>query len=392
MTPRTESAERRRITIRRRRIALGAVALLAAAAGGIVGDRTGDDEDGASAMRERPECPHRLAGDPRRLAGQMLIARMEASATAELSRAAGRGEIGGVIAFPPVGTSAGTLERTIRDLQRAALRGGNPPLLVAIDQEGGDVKRLPGPPERSPGELAASGDERQARAEGEATGRYLRELGINVDLAPVLDLGSPGSFVASRTFGDDPDRVGALGVAFADGLGAAGVGATAKHFPGLGLASANTDLGPSTVDATRAELDPGLEPFRAAVDAGVPLVMMSNATYPTYGQPVPAAFEPRIVTGLLRRRLGFDGAVITDDLFAGAVSGSGYDPGGAAVAAASAGADLLLYARSPAPQALPALVEALRRGRLTTDRLRDSCARILALKDVLATPAPDPGG
>jgi beta-N-acetylhexosaminidase len=283
---------------------------------------------------------------------------------------------------------AATIREAISRLQRAAREGGNAPLLVATDQEGGDVKRFPqAPPDLGPAELADAG-EAAALAEGRATGRYLRRLGINVDLAPVLDLGLPGSFVASRTFGPDPASVATLGIAFANGLEEARVAATAKHFPGLGRATVNTDLGPSAVDASRRELAIDLEPFRAAVDAGVPLVMTSNATYPIYGGDTPASLATRITTGLLRNRLGFDGVVITDDLLAGAISGAGYTPGEAAVAAARAGADVLLFARLPAPEALPALVAALRNGSLDTEALRDSCARNLALRESLTPSSP----
>ncbi|HEX2468171.1 MAG TPA: glycoside hydrolase family 3 N-terminal domain-containing protein [Solirubrobacterales bacterium] len=312
----------------------------------------------------------------------MLMLRFDGTATPELLRAARRGEIGGVILFPPSGLPQATVRGAIARLQRASREGGNPPLVVATDQEGGDVKRLAeGPPRSSPPELAGAGPD-AAQAEGRATGRYLRELGINVDLAPVLDLGLPESFVASRTFGADPASVATLGVAFAEGLEEAGVAATAKHFPGLGRAIANTDLGQSVVERSRRELAPGLEPFRAAVGATVPLVMTSNATYPAYDPERPASLSA-VITRLLRSELGFNGVVITDDLLAGGIAGAGYAPAEAAVAAARAGADLLLFARLPAPEALPALVAAQRRGTLDPNALRGSCARNLALRQSL---------
>jgi beta-N-acetylhexosaminidase len=246
------------------------------------------------------------------------------------------------------------------------------------------VKRFPTlPPLTSPVELAAAG-EAAATAEGRDTGRALRRIGINADLAPVLDVpGVSGAFMADRSFGSEPATVAAAGVGFAGGLQDAGVAATAKHFPGLGRATANTDLGPSVVGGSRAELAPDLEPFRAAVDAGVSLVMTSNATYPALDEERPASLSPG-VTRLLRDRLGFEGVVITDDLFAGAISGAGYGTGDAAVAAAQAGADLLLFARLPAPEALPALTAAIRRGSLDRQALLDACVRNLALRESLA--------
>ncbi len=226
-----------------------------------------------------------------------------------------------------------------------------------------------------------------ARKQGQATGRALAALGIDVDLAPVLDLpASSDAFIAPRAFGVEPTAVASIGSAFAGGLEAEGVAATAKHFPGLGAAPVNTDLAPSAVEATRAELEPELEPFRAAVAAGFDLVMVSNAVYSAYDD-LPASQSRRVVTGLLRGELGYGGAVVTDDLGAGALAGSGIDEAQAAVGAAKAGADLLLFALSDGGAARTALLRALRRGDLDRDRLLASCARSTALRQRLATSA-----
>jgi beta-N-acetylhexosaminidase len=381
---RREQARRRQAS--RRRIGLGALALAAAGIGAWVGADS-ESEDGETARQTAkappPSCPSEIANDPRRLAGQMLVVRFEGTATPELIRAARRGEIGGVIAFPPPGTSLQGIRPAVARLQRASRASGGPPLVVATDQEGGDVKRFPeAPPDLSPAELGAAG-EAPAVAEGRDTGRALARAGINVDLAPVLDVPTvPGAFMAERAFGSDAATVAAAGVGFAEGLQAAGVAATAKHFPGLGGATANTDLGPSAVAAAREGLSTDLEPFRAAVEAGVRLVMTSNATYPSLDPRRPAALSPRVVR-LLRDRLRFEDVVVTDDLLAGAISAAGYGPGAAAVAATDAGADLLLFARLPAPEALPALVAAIRRGTLDRPPLLDSCVRNLALRESL---------
>jgi beta-N-acetylhexosaminidase len=382
---RRELAQRRQTV--RRRIGLGAVAVAAAGLGAWIGagSDSGDDSSGqATPPPTPPSCPDEIAADPRRLAGQMLVVRFEGVATPELIRAARRGEIGGVIAFPPPDVSLADLRAQIARLQQAAREGGSPPLLVATDQEGGEVKRFPTlPPVTPPVELGAAG-EAAAAAEGRDTGRALRQLGVNTDLAPVLDVPAvSGAFMAGRSFGSEPATVVAAGVGFASGLEEAGVAATAKHFPGLGRATANTDVGPSLVGGSRAELAQDLEPFRAAVDAGVSLVMTSNATYSALDEERPASLSER-VTRLLRDRLGFGGAVITDDLLAGAISGAGYGPGDAAVAAAEAGADLLLFARLPAPEALPALEAAIRRGALDRQALLNACVRNLALRKTLA--------
>jgi beta-N-acetylhexosaminidase len=368
---------------RRRRWALFAVAAVAAVIGVIVGSQSAEDEPApatTTAGPPPPTCPDAIARSARRLVGQMLVVRMEDEATPALKHAIRRGEIGGVILFPTEPVDERALGRQVAALRDAAQAGDMPQPLVMIDQEGGDVKRLPeAPPDVSPAELARGKD---SLAQGLDTGRALARLGIDVDLAPVLDLrASTASFIAPRAFGDTPNEVTELGVAFAHGLQRAGVAATAKHFPGLGLATVSTDEGPSTIDASRQELAPGLRPFAAAVAGSIDLVMVANATYPAYDPNLPASLSRRVIGGLLRERLGFDGVVITDDLGAGALSGAGIGETEAAVGAAQAGADLLLYALSDGAGAPEALLKALRSGKLDRDALVTSCARVTTLRD-----------
>jgi beta-N-acetylhexosaminidase len=369
----------------RRRTALGAIALGSLGLGLAIGAlHEGPADTPPAPEQNAAACPERVAEHPKLLVGQMLIVRMEDSATGELLQRAASGEIGGVIMFPSDGADPERLGDEVRKVRRASVHGEGEPALVAIDQEGGDVERLPGlPPDRSPPALALDGV-RAAAAEGRATGAALRDLGIDVDLAPVLDVpADDGAFIASRAFSADPAEVATLGTAFGLGLQDEGVAATAKHFPGLGLASENTDLTPSSIDASRAELEPGLEPFLAAIDAGVDLVMVSNATYPALDPDHPASQSRRIVDGLLRGRLGYDGVVITDDIGAGALTGAGIDEGAAAVGAAKAGADLILTALTDGATAYEALRAAVHDGALSRARLVESCARTFALRQRL---------
>jgi beta-N-acetylhexosaminidase len=364
---------------RRRRLAALAVAAAIVLGVILVGSAILDGED------ERGDpSPDPLAGVTlEQLLGQRLMVRMTGSATTQLVGLARRGAIGGVILFPPPDISPAEMSREVGHLQRAASEGGNPPLLVAIDQEGGPVNRLPaGPPERSAAGLGAAGDAGAARAEGADTAGYLDRFGVTVDLAPVLDVPGAGSFVADRAFGTDPDTVSRIGVAFAEGLARGGVAATAKHFPGLGSATVNTDLAPSVVEASRRELRDDMAPFRAAVEAGIGLVMLSNATYAGLDPDAPAGLSARIVREL-RERLGFDGVVITDDLLAGAIA-STYSAPDAAVEAAGAGADILLFARATEPEEINrVLLRAARNGRLDRGGLEESYLRIAALKEGL---------
>jgi beta-N-acetylhexosaminidase len=319
----------------------------------------------------------------KRLVGQTIIATTKGGVDKDLVKRARKGEIGGVIVVPK---NEATLRTDVKRLQDAASAGDNPPLLILVDQEGGDVKRLPGPPNSSPPQLGSAGDEDAAQQEGENTGSYLAEVGVNVDLAPLLDVKNPrtAKSIAGRTFGSDPEVVSKIGVSFIEGLQDGGAFATAKHFPGLGNATVNTDDRPVAVAATEDDLRADLEPFQDAVDAGVALVMVSTASYPTLGSKKQAAFSPAIVQGLLRDELGFDGVVITDDLEGGAVT-QATTPGLAAQNALKAGDDLLLYAVSQdtSDKAFSSLVSQVKRGKIQRAPIEDAYDRITSLKDDL---------
>ena len=320
-----------------------------------------------------------------RLAGQLVMSPMVGTTPGpELLARVRAGEVGGVILFGSNIRSIAALRALTARLQSAAAAGGNPPLLIAVDQEGGQVRRVPGaPPELSAPELGRT-SEAAVRRVGVSTGQALRAAGVNVDLAPVVDVPRwPRSFMLDRAFGSDPARVAALGSAFVAGVQSAGVAATAKHFPGLGTAIANTDAHRVTIRASRADLLRRLEPFRAAIARGVDLVMVSNAVYsPLDPSGLPAVLSPSIVGSLLRGTLGFDGVVITDTLAA---------PGPAAYADApvrtiEAGGDVLLFTSSEgqANRGYAQLVAAVRSGRLTRGRLEVSYRRVAALKSRLA--------
>ena len=205
------------------------------------------------------------------------------------------------------------------------------PLLLMVDQEGGPVKRLPGAPRRSPPEIAATGDPATALDEGKATAATLREAGMNVDLAPVLDVPRPGGALAAegRGFGASPAQVAVVRDALRARPARGGVAATAKHFPGFGAAEVNTDAAAVRIDVPASELRRiDQAPFRWAIDAGVDLVMLSSAVYPAL-DPRPAVLSRRIATGELRDRLGFRGVSISDDLQTPAFGAWGGSPGAA---------------------------------------------------------------
>jgi len=320
-----------------------------------------------------------------RLAGQLVMSPVAGTrADATLLARLRAGEVGGVILFGANVTTLAGLRTLVAELQRAAAAGGNPPLLVAVDQEGGPVRRLrTAPPWLSAPEMGR-GSVGAVREAGRLTGRALRAAGVNVDLAPVVDVPRrPRSFILDRAFGSDPARVASLASAFVAGLQGEGVAATAKHFPGLGTAIASTDLQRVTIRAPRPDLLARLAPFRAAIAEGVDLVMVSNAAYSAFDPSgLPAVLSPRIVAGLLRAALGFSGVVITDTL---AAPGPAAYPD-AGVRTIEAGGDVLLFTGSEAEagRGYASLVAAVGSGRLALARLAASYARVVALKNRLA--------
>ncbi|MDO8185708.1 glycoside hydrolase family 3 N-terminal domain-containing protein [Conexibacter sp. JD483] len=322
--------------------------------------------------------------------GQRVIGSLPGTTVpAELAAKIRRGELGGVILFARNISSRPQLKALTDRLQAERKRGPRAlrslPLLVMIDQEGGLVKRLPGAPQLSPVQVAARNSADLARRTGVAAAANLTGVGVNVNLAPVLDLGLPGSSVLElgRTYGSTPAQVSKLGVAFASGLRAGGVLASAKHFPGLGRGGHDEDLKLNRIDVPLSTLRASDElPFRAAARAGVPLTMVSTGVYPALDSR-PAMFSPRIVQRELREVVGFDGVVVTDDLEVPAIAH--LSPERKALAAVRAGDDLLLFCQtaSAADRGAAALVRAVRSGAISRAAIDDGAERAISLRAAL---------
>jgi beta-N-acetylhexosaminidase len=318
--------------------------------------------------------------------GQRLIVAMDGPTPSPslLARIAG-GEIGGVVLFGRNLTTKSALIALTSQLHRAAADAGQPRLLIAVDQEGGTIKRIPwAPPTLSPPQMGALASTPIARAQGLATGQALKALGIDMDLAPVADVpASTASFLyrQHRTWSFSASRTASLAVAFAQGLQAGGVIPVLKHFPGLGYATLDTDQSMVTIRASAAALAPGLLPYRMAVGAGLPVVMLSNATYTAWDAHAAAGWSPAINTTLLRGQLGFHGVTTTDSLD-GTAASRGLTASHLAERAATAGTDLILLTGSEATsrQAFAALLADAGAGRLPLAALQASSNRILALK------------
>jgi beta-N-acetylhexosaminidase len=326
-----------------------------------------------------------VSGSPTlgQLIGQKLVVRMDGlTPSADLLGRIRRGEVGGIILFGSNITTATALKALTAKLRAAAAAGGQPPLLIAVDQEGGSIKRIPwAPPTISPPKM---GTATVARSQGASTGAALRDLGVDVDFAPVADVpGSTDSFMYKdgRTFSFNAQTTATLADAFASGLESEGVLPTLKHFPGIGFATQNTDTSVVTITASKAALAPGLLPYRTAIGHGIPLIMLSNATYTAYDSIYAAGWSHAIAVTLLRDDLGFKGVTITDSLD-GTGHARGLSTGSLAIRAARDGTDMILLTGSEASTraAYDTLLKNAISGAISRTVLRTSYERILALK------------
>lgn len=292
-----------------------------------------------------------------------------------------RNRSGGVATIRP-------LSDRIQALATATNTGGVG-FFVAVDQEGGEVQRLSGPgfstipTAVAQGQLATSALEADARQ----WGLELGAAGINLDLAPVMDVVPPGSESVNapigrldREYGTDPATVGGHGAAFSRGLASAGIATTLKHFPGLGRVTGNTDNVAGVVDGATTADDPYLDAFRAGIEAGAPFVMVSLATYSAIDPGHQAIFSPAIIGTLLRGRLGFEGVVMSDDIGATAAVAS-MSAGDRATGFIAAGGDLMLVSGASAAGQMAAAVLSRARSDAAFATLVDAAAlRILEAK------------
>jgi beta-N-acetylhexosaminidase len=306
------------------------------------------------------------------------------------------GTLGGVILFSVDQLTGGPRNVESPDQLRslvAALSGAATavPLLVAIDQEGGQVARL-GPSHGFPATRSAAdlgrGDPSETAAAAAAIAATLTDVGVTIDLAPVVDLAvnpdNPSIAAVDRSFSADPEVVIAHAGAFIEALHAGGVSSTIKHFPGLGSAGADTHLG--VVDVTDVWTDVELEPFRALIGDGLPDAVLTAHIFNARLDPDhPASLSAATVNGLLRGDLGFDRAVISDDLQMGAILDAyGFDE--AVALAIEAGIDLLLianqlvYEPDVATRVVDLVEQLVADGRISEERIDASYQRVLTLK------------
>ena len=296
--------------------------------------------------------------------------------------------VGGVVLFSrniqsPEQTAA--LTNQLQRLTEATTR--QIPLFIGIDQEGGWVIRLREGATMLPGNMALGATDSTELAEraGEITAVELAAVGVNLNFAPVVDVNNnpQNPVIDRRSFGESPELVSRLGVAYIRGLQRNGVLATAKHFPGHGDTTVDSHFDLPTVNHDRERIHAlELRPFRAAIDADVAAIMTAHIIYPAFDADRPATLSPAILTDLLRKELGFDGLLITDDMEMKAIDDC-YRSGEAAVMAVEAGADIVMVLWSPTKQieVFDALLSAVKSGRISQARLDQSVKRILKSKE-----------
>ena len=267
-------------------------------------------------------------------------------------------------------TSPDQLKRLTRSLRRAS-PDATP--IISTDQEGGDIRRIEWAP-------PAVGQARQVPGrDAKAAAQALKAHGLNVTLAPVADVPTvSGSAMAGRAFSSDPAKAAAATKAAVEGWRAGGVAATAKHFPGLGGATTNTDFGSASIAGAPTDAD--LAPFKAAIAAKVPLIMSSNARYPRLDPDRIAGQSSKILEGLLRDQLKYEGVVITDSIEAKSVRATG-SVEQIAVRSIRAGNDIVLTTGQGSwLRAYRALLAEANRSKAFRERVRTSAARVLALQ------------
>jgi beta-N-acetylhexosaminidase len=330
--------------------------------------------------------------------GQLIMAGIPGTAAGEDAEHLIRDlQVGNVILMGRNVASPAQILSLTRDLQALALAANGFPLLIATDQEGGQVQRLNSGARFMPMPDAASvgacPDPAAIRRYARAAGEEMRAVGIDVDFAPVLDVDdnalNPTIGRRGRSFGATPHQVEHAAVPFIQGLRDAGVLATGKHFPGHGNTSKDSHVALPTVAKDRASLaSVEIPPFQRAIDEGIELILTAHVTYPALDPSgAPATISAPILTGLLRRAMGFQGLIVTDDLEMDGIKKIA-SPAEAAVRAVEAGADLVLCVRQhpsrrrsdPIESLHTALLDAARTGRLSPARIDESFNRIVDLK------------
>jgi beta-N-acetylhexosaminidase len=319
-----------------------------------------------------------------KLAGQRLMAGFEGThLNREIAGLITNLQVGALILFRRNVETPAQLAGLCRDVQACARDHGLPPLIIAIDQEGGQVARLGPPFTQFPGNPAIT-NARDAAHFAAITAAELESVGINMNLAPVLDVASEGfpSVVAGRVFGSDPQRVAHLGATVIQGLQDHRIMSVAKHFPGIGRTTLDSHLDLPVFDTDLSALESfDLVPFRAAIQKRVAGIMLSHILYPRLDSQWPASLSKMIARDILRRQLGFEGVVMTDDLEMGAVTRHyGFRAAIRQVLRADIDMALICHSAEKVAQAQALIARKIGESETIRARAEASAARVMALK------------
>ncbi|HKV57526.1 MAG TPA: beta-N-acetylhexosaminidase [Ktedonobacteraceae bacterium] len=322
--------------------------------------------------------------------GQVLMVGFPGTtASREVIELIQRYHVGNIILFSRNVRDAEQVRSLTHQLQKAAREAGHPyPLLIAIDQENGIVQRLGEAATLFPGNMAlgAIGSEEVASEVALATGRELKALGINMNLAPVVDVSNNAAnpVIGVRSFGEDPQLVARLGAVMVKGYQEAGIISCLKHFPGHGDTAVDSHLALPLIPHSLERLEAvELVPFRRGIAAGAESVMVAHTAFPalTHDDALPATLSSAIIQGLLREQMGFEGVIVSDCLEMRAISDTfGSEP--AAVMALQAGIDLVLVSHTDTRQrgSFEAIREAVLTGELSAQVVQRAAERIMELK------------
>ena len=316
--------------------------------------------------------------------GQLFISGMEGTEmTDETAAMIEENALGGVILFQPNLEEPDRSLQLVNDLKQLE-EANDIPLFISVDQEGGQVERLPGlPPLKSAGEIGEH-DRKFAYENGQLLAELLKAYGMNLNFAPVLDVNSnPNNpVIADRAFGDNAEIVSEMGISMMQGMQDEGVITSVKHFPGHGDTDVDSHEQLPVVNKSRQELEETeFIPFETAVNTGVDMVLMAHIKLPELGIDVPASFSKDAVD-ILRDDWHYDGVIITDDLTMGAIT-ENYEMEEVTVDAVKAGVDILMIAHEKEllEAGMEGLKSAVENGEVTEDRIDESVRRILELKE-----------
>ncbi len=331
--------------------------------------RFGTGKVATPAQAPRPlSCPARVFSrmTAAQRVGQVFLVGIAGEPSAEVARAVAAYHFGSLL-FGTTTTAGLAADQQLASADQSLASSAATArvrFFIGADQEGGEVQRLRGPGFPPIPPAVAQGELPPGTLQGEAAewGRELRSAGVNLDLAPVVDVVPPGTARQNqpigallREFGTDVSTVAAHGAAFIRGMRQAGVAATAKHFPGLGRVTGNTDFSAGVTDPVTAPGDPYLGSFQAAIDAGVPFVMIALASYPRIDPGHLAVFSAPVMKVMLRQQMRFRGVIVSDDMGAAAAV-AGMSPGARAVGFLAAGGDMITSVSLSAAAAMDAAV------------------------------------